>query len=374
MEATNTKFRDWTVGRSVMLELGFSIVIDCQLEDWPAAECETWRQTWHAFWQDTWNPGAILSHLGILSDSMYGDDYSAATASARGLGLQDAEQRMVVLGRQVGVEPDPKTEGRLERFLDLGVRARIAAHESQGLDWNPALRFAEQTRNQYLMLTRVLAGGDLHSAFWRLMDDYYRVFYAPWRLTRLEAMTWLEAAIIGRLGGSRGRRLLSSDVTWLPRRHVLRTMLATPVPDSATASSVLFWVDPFKLAGAVSVQPGLIAITCNTEAGAEEETHRAAKRVSACMKALGDPTRLTILTMIRHFGVDNTAIASLLGVSRPTVSKHVKILQEAGLVETRKVGRSARHHMSSAHVLEAIGDLIKLLSMCEYIEIKSRDS
>ena len=346
-----------------MLELGFSIVMDCRAEPLPAEECEIWRVAWHEFWGETWNPGALLSHLAILADSMHESDYSAATKEAREMVLSQAEQRMISLGQQMGVAPDLSL-GDLERFVDICVRTRIAAYETQGLDWNPELHFAEQIPTQYSMLARILADGDRHVAFWQLMDDYYHRFYAPWQKTRLEAMTWLETATINRLGGPQGSSL-PSDISWLRPGHPLRAILSTPSTKDYQAYPVFFWIDPFDLIGAVSVQPGVIAVSCSTHIDAEEENRQIAQHVAMQMKALGDPTRLTILQMIRHFGMDNTATADLLGVSRPTVSNHVMVLQEAGLVTTHLVGRSARHHINSEEVLKAVKELLKFLDVCE---------
>jgi len=56
---------------------------------------------------------------------------------------------------------------------------------------------------------------------------------------------------------------------------------------------------------------------------------------------LADPTRLRLLSLIAAAG-DACAACDLvepLGVSQPTVSHHLKVLREAGLVESEKRGR-----------------------------------
>jgi len=58
-------------------------------------------------------------------------------------------------------------------------------------------------------------------------------------------------------------------------------------------------------------------------------------------KALGDPVRWSILTQIA--AVDELPCATLeqtLPVSKPTISYHTKILQQAGLLSVRKEGRN----------------------------------
>lgn len=56
------------------------------------------------------------------------------------------------------------------------------------------------------------------------------------------------------------------------------------------------------------------------------------------MKALSDPSRVKILKMlgVKEFCV--CELRELLGLAQPTVSKHLKILEDAGLVTYRKEG------------------------------------
>jgi ubiquinone/menaquinone biosynthesis C-methylase UbiE len=55
-------------------------------------------------------------------------------------------------------------------------------------------------------------------------------------------------------------------------------------------------------------------------------------------RALADPTRLRILNLLRAMELSVGEIAQVLGQSQPRVSRHVRILIEAGLVERRKEG------------------------------------
>jgi len=56
------------------------------------------------------------------------------------------------------------------------------------------------------------------------------------------------------------------------------------------------------------------------------------------MKALRDPNRVKIFKMLQHGELCVCEIQAALGVSQPTVSKHVKILEAAGLLSSRKDG------------------------------------
>ena len=60
--------------------------------------------------------------------------------------------------------------------------------------------------------------------------------------------------------------------------------------------------------------------------------------------ALADPTRFEVLSLLaREGGATATTLAGRLPVSRPAVVKHLGVLDRAGLVESRKVGREVRY-------------------------------
>ena len=59
---------------------------------------------------------------------------------------------------------------------------------------------------------------------------------------------------------------------------------------------------------------------------------------SEIFRSLGDPTRVRILVLLRAMELSVGELAQVLGQSQPRVSRHVRILIEAGLVERRKEG------------------------------------
>ena len=58
----------------------------------------------------------------------------------------------------------------------------------------------------------------------------------------------------------------------------------------------------------------------------------------AIFRALADSTRLRIVALLRSMELSGGELAQVLGQSQPRVSRHVKILCDAGLVERRKEG------------------------------------
>jgi ubiquinone/menaquinone biosynthesis C-methylase UbiE len=59
---------------------------------------------------------------------------------------------------------------------------------------------------------------------------------------------------------------------------------------------------------------------------------------SDIFRALADPTRVRIINLLRAMELSVGEIAQVLGQSQPRVSRHVRILIEAGLAERRKEG------------------------------------
>jgi len=64
-------------------------------------------------------------------------------------------------------------------------------------------------------------------------------------------------------------------------------------------------------------------------------------------------------------GMANTEIAEYLGMSRPTVSVHAKILRQAGLIRSRQDGRLVRHEIVPAEVRRLFHDLERFLDLPE---------
>jgi len=62
------------------------------------------------------------------------------------------------------------------------------------------------------------------------------------------------------------------------------------------------------------------------------------RRALDIFRALADPTRLRILALLRAMELSVGELAQVLGQSQPRVSRHVKILADAGLAERRKEG------------------------------------
>jgi DNA-binding transcriptional ArsR family regulator len=56
-------------------------------------------------------------------------------------------------------------------------------------------------------------------------------------------------------------------------------------------------------------------------------------------QAIADPTRRDILNLLARCSLNLNAVAENFEISRPAVSKHIRILTECGLVVIRQEGR-----------------------------------
>lgn len=61
--------------------------------------------------------------------------------------------------------------------------------------------------------------------------------------------------------------------------------------------------------------------------------------MAACLKLLGDRTRLTIIALLKQSPLCVCDIAAALGTSQPNVSQHLKKMKAAGLLEEHRKGQ-----------------------------------
>ena len=85
--------------------------------------------------------------------------------------------------------------------------------------------------------------------------------------------------------------------------------------------------------------------------------------VAARFRAIGEPIRLRILQTLERQERSVTAITAIVGSSQPNVSKHLKVLQDAGLIKRRTAGSAAYYSIADEMVFE----------LCEMVCVKLRD-
>jgi DNA-binding transcriptional ArsR family regulator len=80
--------------------------------------------------------------------------------------------------------------------------------------------------------------------------------------------------------------------------------------------------------------------------------------MDAVAQALADPIRRDILRMLRDQPVNAGAIAEAFSVSRPAISRHLRVLREAGLVQGELIGRERSYTLT----LDALAELEAFLA------------
>jgi ArsR family transcriptional regulator len=79
------------------------------------------------------------------------------------------------------------------------------------------------------------------------------------------------------------------------------------------------------------------------------------------MKALSDPNRVAIVKMLQHKEMCVCEMQAALKIAQPTVSKHLKVLEDAGLVRSHKDGVWVNYQLTdgsgSPYVASLLGNL-----------------
>ncbi|MCM3271258.1 ArsR/SmtB family transcription factor [Paenibacillus elgii] len=78
----------------------------------------------------------------------------------------------------------------------------------------------------------------------------------------------------------------------------------------------------------------------------------APSRKTDVFQAIADPTRRQLLSMLGEREMPVTVISGHFPMSRTAVSKHLRILADAGLVKERKIGRETRYRLEPEPLLE----------------------
>lgn len=75
--------------------------------------------------------------------------------------------------------------------------------------------------------------------------------------------------------------------------------------------------------------------------------------LTAVYAAIADPTRRKLLELLLDQEQSISALTRYFSISRVAISKHLNVLEEAGLVHERKVGREHRYQINPEPLREA---------------------
>ena len=98
-----------------------------------------------------------------------------------------------------------------------------------------------------------------------------------------------------------------------------------------------------------------LLISFGPEAGSKAKRRREqAEAAAGRFKVLSDPTRVAILSRVLQMPTSITDLALYFDLSQPTVSVHMKMLREAGLLESTRSGAQTLYTASPEHVRDFV--------------------
>ena len=76
-------------------------------------------------------------------------------------------------------------------------------------------------------------------------------------------------------------------------------------------------------------------------------------QLSAVFGALADPTRRAILARLTKGDATVAELAAPFAVTQPAISRHLKVLEQAGLISRRRRGTARLSHLEAGRLREA---------------------
>lgn len=78
-------------------------------------------------------------------------------------------------------------------------------------------------------------------------------------------------------------------------------------------------------------------------------------------KALADPTRRQIIKLLRNKDMTAGEIAEYFSISKPSISHHLNILKQAGLILDERKGQNIVYSLNTSVMEELLGWLMSII-------------
>ncbi|NNG01080.1 MAG: winged helix-turn-helix transcriptional regulator [Desulfobacteraceae bacterium] len=302
----------------------------------------------------------VLSRMALPLGLMVGTDYKEISLRFRKTTPEKLMASHTGLFGQTGITPNASLD-MAHRLADLLFRGEKLTSELLGL--RPDESFLKKTiRLDVQMALKIIKGGAMEYEFWHWMDRFHYEFYLPWRASQLHIIGEQQKEAINHLGGKSSSTGFPT-LSWLKGRQPL-TERDSVIQGLQRAGARMYLVaTPFKYIDLFHFIPGHCLLTLARSAFVQDEIKGNISRIATAARAVSDPTRLSILRSIRHNGMYTTELATLMNLSRPTVSEHCKILRNADLIETYPEGRKSFHRLRPENVRNLFTDLENFLDL-----------
>ena len=226
-------------------------------------------------------------------------------------------------------------------LYDLDLDRFFAAFDrAAGVDDTPSLLSEPLAERRLIQdrLERLRRDPELRIAYRGMLTEAWEAVRTEWeavgRPAVLKAAEEWQQAIDS---GTHYRQLLERPRIW-PNRPELEELA-----DIAASEGRLVF-SPGWFFGVVHVVEidGLVLVgrRVRTSDPARDQ-RKIAEHVSVKMKSLADPTRLAIVMWLASHPSSVTELAKHFNRSQPTVSAHIQLLRDAGLIEEKASGRSS---------------------------------
>lgn len=93
----------------------------------------------------------------------------------------------------------------------------------------------------------------------------------------------------------------------------------------------------------------------------EKINEKTLKKQAIFFNALSDLTRLKILKLLTKDELCNCEIMVALNLTQPTVSHHLNILERAGIIEEKRIGKWAFYSISNKKIIEILDRIESLI-------------
>jgi ArsR family transcriptional regulator, arsenate/arsenite/antimonite-responsive transcriptional repressor len=197
------------------------------------------------------------------------------------------------------------------------------------------------------------------------LDDYQDLLFQVWAEISTEwrarglATAQAEAALFSqKLAG--GGALLDL----VPQRHLIRLDWCRPVLEHFLAQDRVAVLPSYFAQGHHAYDLGgwfFVGYCLQTHSLAQHEADRSAL-VARRMKAFSDPTRLTMLAYLSQLPVTVSDLAAILHVAQPTVSEHLRLLKDAGLVTAMR-DKNRLYYRTDGEAVQALLKLVGELTV-----------
>jgi len=198
------------------------------------------------------------------------------------------------------------------------------------------LRLASETpedrRALLVRLSKLRSSAEARRAYVRLVKDVWSAVASDWeRDGRLAVTTSLAARRELQHRGSSWREVANTDM------HCDQGRMNELVAAAGPADTIAIVPAYFAHLGSLVDLPGTVLIGVRADRSAAQARART-ELLARRLKTISDPTRLAMLVALGSSPLTVSELASHFSLAQPTVSNHVKVLREAGLVSAGENG------------------------------------